>query len=209
MNDLPQPQGFGSPAAFRVTLAQLMEVAPESFPATGALMADWIDTPLGPMVAVADDQALHLLEFPERRILPAELKRLAARIGGIGLGRTDAVARAESELADYFAGRSARFTVPLAPLGADFAQRVWQALRDIPAGETRSYTEMAARIGRPEAVRAVARANGANPIAVLIPCHRVLGADGSLTGYGGGLWRKQRLIELERRYAQDVSPRPD
>ena len=205
MNDKPRYEEFDSPGAFRRTLARLMGVGPDSFPAGARLMADWIDTPVGPMVAVADDRALHLLEFVERKILPAELKRLEASFGEIGLGRPDVVALAAEELGAFFAGRSARFTVPLAPSGADFAQRVWQALRDIPAGETRSYTEVAAQIGRPDAVRAVARANGANPIAVLIPCHRVIGADGSLTGYGGGLWRKQRLIDLERDYAVGLS----
>ncbi len=79
-----------------------------------------------------------------------------------------------------------------------FTQQVWDALREIPAGETRSYSEIACQIGRPAATRAVARANGANQIALMIPCHMVIGADGSLTGYGGGLWRKQRLIEIER-----------
>jgi AraC family transcriptional regulator, regulatory protein of adaptative response / methylated-DNA-[protein]-cysteine methyltransferase len=84
--------------------------------------------------------------------------------------------------------------------GSDFVKTVWTALRTIPAGETRSYAQLADSIGRPSAVRAVARANGANPLALVVPCHRVIGADGSLTGYGGGLWRKQKLIELERRY---------
>jgi AraC family transcriptional regulator of adaptative response/methylated-DNA-[protein]-cysteine methyltransferase len=106
--------------------------------------------------------------------------------------------QAAAELSDYFAARSDRFQTPLALSGTAFTQQVWDALRQIPAGETRSYSDIARRIGRPLATRAVARANGANQIALMIPCHRVVGADGSLTGYGGGLWRKQRLIEIER-----------
>ncbi|MBS4009429.1 MAG: methylated-DNA--[protein]-cysteine S-methyltransferase, partial [Roseovarius sp.] len=105
---------------------------------------------------------------------------------------------AAEELADYFAGRSSCFLTPLAMAGSAFTKQVWAALREIPAGETRSYSDIARQIGRPTATRAVARANGANQIALMIPCHRVIGADGSLTGYGGGLWRKQRLIEIER-----------
>ena len=103
-----------------------------------------------------------------------------------------------AQLGDYFAARSAQFLTPLALVGSAFTQKVWEALRDIPAGETRSYSQIARQVGRPLSVRAVARANGANQIALMIPCHRVIGADGSLTGYGGGLWRKQRLIEIER-----------
>lgn len=104
-------------------------------------------------------------------------------------------------MADFMGGVSAEFATPLRPLGTPFTQDVWRALREIPAGETRSYSAVARAMGRPDATRAVARANGANPIAIAIPCHRVLGADGSLTGYGGGLWRKQKLIELERGFA--------
>ena len=121
--------------------------------------------------------------------------------GRIGFGRHAPVDRLEAELDAYFSGRSARFSVPLAFHGSDFTKAVWHALVQIPAGEIRSYSEIATEIGRPSAVRAVARANGANQIALVVPCHRVLGADGSLTGYGGGLWRKQKLIEIERQYA--------
>ena len=98
--------------------------------------------------------------------------------------------------------QSATFTTPLANHGSDFARRVWSELRRIPPGQTRSYSDIAHAIGRPSATRAVARANGANRIALIIPCHRVIGADGSLTGYGGGLWRKQKLIELERSFVR-------
>lgn len=94
------------------------------------------------------------------------------------------------------------FETPLVLHGSPFSRDVWQELLRIPAGQTRSYSDVARAIGRPDAVRAVARANGANQIALVIPCHRVLGADGALTGYGGGLWRKQRLIEVERQYSR-------
>ena len=105
--------------------------------------------------------------------------------------------RLQPQLETYFAGEPVDFDVPLRAPGTDFQARVWKCLQDIPSGTTRSYMEIASEIGRPTAVRAVARANGDNRIAILIPCHRVIGANGKLTGYGGGLWRKQRLLEIE------------
>jgi AraC family transcriptional regulator, regulatory protein of adaptative response / methylated-DNA-[protein]-cysteine methyltransferase len=190
--------GFESPSAFRSAFARLMGQAPGALPADARLRADWIATPLGPMVAVADERALHLLEFADRRALPAELARLRqdAR-GDLGLGRTPVTELAENWLSGYFAGHIG-VEVPLAGGGTPFQALVWAALREIPPGRTVTYAALAARIGRPDAVRAVARANGAHRIALLIPCHRVIGADGGLTGYGGGLWRKERLIALER-----------
>ncbi|MDQ7260360.1 methylated-DNA--[protein]-cysteine S-methyltransferase [Paracoccus sp. PS-1] len=160
------------------------------------LLAAWFDTPLGGMIAVADQERLHLLEFLERAALPAELRRLAAR-GRIGPGRTAVTDRTEAQIAGYFAGERAAFDLPLVLHGTGFQQQVWRELQRLPAGTTTSYAELARRIGRPSAVRAVARANGANQIAVVIPCHRVIGSDGGLTGYGGGLWRKQALIRHE------------
>jgi AraC family transcriptional regulator of adaptative response/methylated-DNA-[protein]-cysteine methyltransferase len=162
-------------------------------------LADWIETPLGAMVAVACQHKLHLLEFADRKALPREVAKLQKRQpGGIGFGRPEVVDQAAEELGAYFTGRAARFDTPLAYHGTAFEAEVWRALREIPVGQTRSYGALAQSLGRPGSSRAVARANGANQIAVMIPCHRVLGADGALTGYGGGLWRKQRLIEIER-----------
>jgi len=191
--------GFDSPSAFRAAFARLVGVAPGAFRKEAQLLADWIDTPLGAMVAVACQHRLHLLEFADRKALPREVARLQKRQpGGLGFGRPAVIDQAAAELSDYFAGRAARFDTPLAYHGTAFEGEVWHALRAIPAGETRSYGQLARDLGRPGSSRAVARANGANQIAVMIPCHRVLGADGTLTGYGGGLWRKQRLIEIER-----------
>lgn len=195
--------GYDSPAAFRAAFARHLGLPPGSFCANARLRADWFDTVLGPMIAVSDRTHLHLLEFADRKALPTELKRLHASCkGDLGFGRLPPIDEAEAQLTAFLAGRRARFDLDLALHGTPFTCRVWQALQELPAGSTVSYSELARRLGRPEAVRAVARANGANQIAIVIPCHRVLGADGALTGYGGGLWRKQRLIELERAYAQ-------
>ncbi|MCE8547602.1 bifunctional transcriptional activator/DNA repair protein Ada [Ruegeria pomeroyi] len=195
--------GYESPAAFRAAFARHLGLPPGSFRANAMLRADWFDTPLGVMIAVSDRTRLHLLEFADRKALPTELKRLHASCkGDLGFGRLPPIDLAQAQLTEFLAGQRARFTLDLAVHGTPFTRSVWQALQTLPAGSTISYSELARRLGRPQAVRAVARANGANQIAIVIPCHRVLGADGALTGYGGGLWRKQRLIELERAYAQ-------
>jgi AraC family transcriptional regulator of adaptative response/methylated-DNA-[protein]-cysteine methyltransferase len=160
------------------------------------------------MICVSSRSHVHLLEFFDRRALPNELGRLSAYAKGqIGIGRADPSEQIKSELSAYFEGRSADFATPLAFHGADFTRSVWEALQSIPAGETRSYSQIAASVGRPSAVRAVARANGANQIALVVPCHRVIGADGSLTGYGGGLWRKQKLLDIECQFLSPPSER--
>lgn len=193
--------GFESPSAFRKAFAKLLGQNPSDFSQDALLRADWIDTPLGPMVAVCDRYALHLLEFVDRKALPKSLQNLQRYAkGSLGFGRFDITDQVEAELNAFFSGNSAEFRVKLAYHGSPFTQDYWDELRKVPAGVTRSYSEMAQAVGRPSSVRAVARANGANQIALIVPCHRVIGADGSLTGYGGGLWRKQRLIELERQY---------
>lgn len=193
--------GFESSSAFRGAFAKLLGQAPGDFAPNARLLADWIETPLGAMVAVSDRHSLQLLEFVDRRALPSELRQLRNRVNGsLGFGRPDPTEQVADELGRYLAGESAEFTTPISLHGSAFTQRVWRVLREIPPGHTRSYSEVARIIGQPTAIRAVARANGANQLAIVIPCHRVIGADGSLTGYGGGLWRKQRLIEMERAY---------
>jgi AraC family transcriptional regulator of adaptative response/methylated-DNA-[protein]-cysteine methyltransferase len=194
--------GFDSPAAFRAAFAKLMGTAPGNFAKDAMLRAAHIPTPLGDMIAVCDKRALHLLEFADRKALPTELARLRKMAkGDIGIGRTDVTAQTTDELDTFFNGQGADFNVPLVMHGTPFTRQVWTALRGIPAGETRSYGAIAHQINAPTASRAVARANGSNQIALIIPCHRVIGADGALTGYGGGLWRKQKLIDLEKAYA--------
>lgn len=195
--------GFSSPDAFRNAVARHLGLRPGDFKRNALLRADWIDTPLGTMIAVSDKTLLHLLEFSDRKALPAEFRRVyKACKGSLGIGRYDPTDQVQAQLERYFQGHSAAFDVKLALHGTAFTREVWEVLQTLPAGTTWSYSDIARKLGRPEAVRAVARANGANQIAIIIPCHRVMGADGSLTGYGGGLWRKQRLIELERQYIQ-------
>jgi AraC family transcriptional regulator of adaptative response/methylated-DNA-[protein]-cysteine methyltransferase len=151
------------------------------------------------MTAVADEHALYLLEFVDRRGLERELERLRHRHrAGIAPGRTAPIAQIEQELAAYFAGRARAFATPLARAGSPFQNAVWDALLTIPPGETWSYSRLAQAIGRPGAVRAAGTANGANQFAIVIPCHRVINANGELGGYGGGVPRKRWLLEHER-----------
>lgn len=191
--------GYESPSAFRDAFARLLGVVPAEMPRDSLLCADWITTPLGSMIVVADRSAVHLLEFVDRKALPTELTKLrkAAR-GAIGVGRFETHDKVDAWLSAYFERAQILPDLPLVLHGTDFTKSVWRALQAIPRGKTVSYSVLANQLGRPSAVRAVARANGANQIALVIPCHRVIGADGALTGYGGGLWRKQALIELER-----------
>jgi methylated-DNA-[protein]-cysteine S-methyltransferase len=150
----------------------------------------FLDTPVGGLLLARDDAGLRLIHFQNgRRPQPPE-PTWQRRDEGFD----DVVAQLE----EYFAGRRRRFDLPLAPEGTPFQQRVWRALLDVPYGETISYGELASRIGQRNASRAVGLANGSNPLPIVIPCHRVIGASGKLTGYGGGLPIKQQLLALER-----------
>ncbi len=192
---------FESASAFRASFAKLIGWAPGTLDSNPILFADWVETPLGDMISICSQSQLHLLEFVDRKALKTEVTKLAKLAKGkLGIRKSDPGEQIKCELRAFFDGQSASFLTPLALTGSPFAQGVWNELRRIPAGSTRSYSEIAKRIGQPSAIRAVARANGANQIALVIPCHRVIGADGSLTGYGGGLWRKQKLLEIERQY---------
>ena len=166
------------------------------------MFAERIETPLGTMVAVADDAGLRLLEFTDRRALERELGILRQRLKtNVVPGEHPHLDALRAQLAAYFAGKNLEFDVPLAPVGSDFQRRTWDLLRSIPVAETRSYSWMAEQLGIAGARRAVGRANGTNMLCIIIPCHRVIRADGTLCGYGGGLWRKKWLLEHERKFA--------
>lgn len=195
-------RGYESTSGFREAFARVFGAAPREAKASAVLLAQRIETPLGTMLALADDAGLRLLEFVDRRGLERELLMLRKRLKCVIVpGNHALLDETAKQLAEYFAGRRAKFDVQLAPVGSDFQRRVWAELGRIPSGQTRSYAEMAKRLGIPKGPRAVGRANGSNMLALVIPCHRVINADGSLCGYAGGLWRKQRLIEHERRHA--------
>lgn len=209
VTDAQLDAGYESASGFRDAIGRLVRETPQHLKGRALLKADWIETPIGAMLAVADEARLHLLEFFDRKALPAELTRLRQTTrSAIDFGEAPPIASIAAELDAYFAGRSADFETPLASAGSGFTEEVWAELRRIPPGETWSYGMLARRLGRPEAMRAVGRANGANQIAIVIPCHRVIGADGGLTGYGGGLWRKQWLLLHERSSSFAAAPQP-
>ncbi len=172
-----------------------------------SLFASQVATPLGPMTAIADEEALYLLEFTDRRALPGEFKRLQQRTKAIILPvppeetakrpSRRIITAIENELALYFQAKLKTFTIPLRIFGSSFQQQVWDELCKIPYGQTCSYLELAKAVGNPAACRAVARANGTNQFAIIIPCHRVINANGNLGGYGGGIHRKQWLLDHE------------
>jgi O-6-methylguanine DNA methyltransferase len=157
-----------------------------------------INTPLGPMLAGATDEGICLAEFSDRRMLPTQLATLRHRLGRpIVAGRHPHLDRLQVELAEYFAGSRRRFDVPLVTPGSPFQRRTWDELRRLALGATVSYEELANRVGRPQAQRAIGTANGANRIAVVIPCHRVVRKSGETGNYGGGRWRKAWLLAHE------------
>ena len=158
-----------------------------------------IETPLGEMIACATDQGICLLEFTDRKNFEKQLKALSKTL------KTEIVEKdhihfqqLEKELKEYFEGNRSEFEVPLLTTGTEFQEKVWQLLREIPMGEIRTYKQQSELLGNPKAIRAVGTANGINKIAILIPCHRVIGSNGELVGYAGGIWRKQKLLELEK-----------
>jgi AraC family transcriptional regulator of adaptative response/methylated-DNA-[protein]-cysteine methyltransferase len=159
-----------------------------------------IETPLGTMIAAATGRGVCMLEYADSRHLESESRQLAAAFGvAPAEGKNPHLDTLCRQLDEYFAGERREFDIPLDPVGTPFQKEVWEALRRIPYGRTITYGRQAAIIGRPSATRAVANANGRNKISIVLPCHRVIGADGSLTGYGGGMERKKKLLELEGR----------
>ncbi|MBY0501527.1 MAG: trifunctional transcriptional activator/DNA repair protein Ada/methylated-DNA--[protein]-cysteine S-methyltransferase [Alphaproteobacteria bacterium] len=192
--------GYESSSGFRDAFSRIMGSAPTLLGQTTILKASWLDTKLGPMIAIADENALYLLEFVDRRGLEREVERLRKRTKAAILpGITEPIRSIERELHLYFEGKLKHFKTPLCLLGSPFQKRVWDELRKILYGETCSYAEIASCIGNPSAFRAVANANGANQIAIVIPCHRVINTNGELGGYGGGLVRKKWLIHHEHK----------
>lgn len=199
--------GYSSHSGFATAFRDLFGEPPSAAGQVRVLYADQVMTPLGPMVAAADDAGLHLLEFHDRDSLPAGIGWLRAQYkAAIVPGEHPVLAQVRAELDEYFAGKRLTFATPVVIAGSPFQVRVWEALCRIPPGETWSYADLADSIGRPGAQRAVGRANGENRIPILIPCHRVIRSDGSLCGYGGGVWRKRRLLELEADYVQRNRP---
>jgi AraC family transcriptional regulator, regulatory protein of adaptative response / methylated-DNA-[protein]-cysteine methyltransferase len=190
--------GYESHSGFRDAFQRLVGTPPGKSRASDCVTVSWVESPLGPLVVAATDAGVCLLEFSDRRMLETQFESLRRRFGAMMPGNHPWLDQLRNELREYFAGQRREFTVPLVYPGSPFQEKVWNALRDINYGETRSYEQMAWAVGAPNACRAVGHANGQNRIAIVIPCHRVVNKDGKLGGYGGGLWRKQLLLDLEQ-----------
>jgi AraC family transcriptional regulator of adaptative response/methylated-DNA-[protein]-cysteine methyltransferase len=190
--------GYGSLSGFAESFRKTADFSPRGSQDNHLVPTTRILTPLGPMLAGATDEGICLLEFIDRRMLETQLSRLSKLLNAkVVPGSHPHFDRLQEQLDEYFSGKRREFTLPLVLPGTPFQKQVWVGLQSIPYGATRSYKEQAETIGAPNAVRAVARANGENRIAILVPCHRVIGANGELVGYGGGLSRKQYLLKLE------------
>ncbi len=191
--------GYESTSGFRDAFARVFGEPPGRGRDASFAVARWMESPVGPLVAAATTEGVCLLEFADRRALESQLVTLRKRIGcSIVPGGNEHLDLLADELAHYFDGKLTRFTAPLVISGTPFQKSVWNRLLEIPYGETLSYEALARDVSRPGAQRAVGTANGANRIAIVIPCHRVVRKSGQLGGYGGGLWRKQHLLDHER-----------
>lgn len=197
--------GYESGSGFRDAFSKIMGSSPKKFDLDSKILKSaWIDTELGPMISVGDDEKIYLLEFSGRRGLEREIERLRFKLkAAIVPGTSDPIHQIEGEIKDYFSGKLRQFLTPIHLLGSAFQKAVWEELMRIPYGETRTYADQAAAMRKPTAYRAVANANGANQLAIIIPCHRIINSNGNLGGYGGGVARKQWLIEHEKKHATD------
>ena len=191
--------GFESLSGFNESFKSIFGVSPKNSKDQRIIDLKRIETPIGTMYAAAVEEGICMLEFTDRKMLETEFKDLAKSLNAtIVQGENPHFKTLEKELSEYFEGNRTEFTVPLSPVGTEFQKSVWNVLMKIPYGETWNYKKQSEVLGDAKKVRAVANANGMNKISILIPCHRVIGSNGTLTGYGGGIWRKQKLLELEK-----------
>ena len=200
VTDAAFAHGYESLSGFNDAVRNLIGASPGAAGDAMLLALAPVETPLGLMLLGAAGGKLCLAEFADQGRLEAQLRRVRQRLDATLVpGHEHPIDCAAGQLAEYFAGSRRRFELPLLPAGTALQRQVWETLLQIPYGETWTYGQVAAAINRPRAARPVGRAVGANPLSIIVPCHRVIGSGGTLTGYGGGLWRKQRLLDLERK----------
>ncbi|WP_291728015.1 bifunctional transcriptional activator/DNA repair enzyme AdaA [Bernardetia sp.] len=193
--------GYESLSGFGYTFKKTMGKSPMSSKEKATILMSRLTTPLGAMFVCATEKGICLLEFSDRKMLETEFADLQKRQNAVILtGENRHITQAKKELEEYFEGKRTNFEVALDPVGTDFQKSVWEGLHQIEYGKTRSYQEQSEHLGNPKAIRAIASANGMNKISIIIPCHRVIGKDGKLTGYGGGLERKKWLLLHENKY---------
>jgi len=192
--------GYESLSGFAYTYKKLIGKSPSKSKSNNIILINRLTTPLGPMFVCATDTGICLLEFTDRKMLESEFSDLQKQLKAeILIGENSHIKQLKKELQEYFEGRRKTFEVHLDTPGSDFQQEVWGALKEISFGTTSTYQEQASRLNRSKAVRAVGRANGLNKISIVVPCHRIIGKNGNLTGYGGGIERKKWLLDFEKR----------
>lgn len=190
--------GYQSLSGFNETFKSITGSTPSRIKNQQIITVAQLLTPLGPMYAGASDKGVCLLEFNDRKALQKQLARIQQKMNAIFVpGEHEYLQQLQQQLNEYFTGDRTHFDIPLVLVGSDFQQQAWRALQQIPYAETRSYQQQAEAIKNPLAIRAIASANAANALAILIPCHRVIAKSGSMAGYAGGIWRKQYLLNLE------------
>lgn len=200
MTDTAYESGYESLSGFAYTYKKVIGKSPSKSKTNNVILLNRLTTPLGPMFVAATADGVCLLEFTDRKMIETEFSDLQKRLdASILIGENEHITQLKNELNEYFEGHRQVFNVPLVTPGSDFQNEVWSCLRDISFGDTRSYQRIAIQIGKPNAVRAIGRANGLNKISIVIPCHRVIAKSGALTGYGGGINRKKWLLDFEQK----------
>ncbi len=191
--------GYSSLSGFNESFKKVTGFSPSRSKSQKVIYLTRLLTPLGPMFAAASDEGLCLLEFTDRRALEKQMARVQKRLSSVFVaGDHEILIQLQKQLDEYFNQQRTEFDIQLNLVGTDFQLSAWSSLQSIPYGQTRSYQQQAVTLGKPGAVRAVGTANGMNAIAILVPCHRVIAINGDLAGYGGGLWRKEFLLNLEQ-----------
>ncbi|MFC4632290.1 bifunctional transcriptional activator/DNA repair enzyme AdaA [Dokdonia ponticola] len=199
--------GYESLSGFGYIFKKLVGTSPKQIKDRNIILINRLTTPLGPMFVCATDNGICLLEFVDRRMLETEFKDLQKLVNAnIISGENEHIKQVKKEIEDYFEGTRKTFEVSLDTPGTDFQKTAWNALQTIAYGTTTTYQQQAKKIQNPKAIRAVASANGHNRVSIIIPCHRVIGKDGEMTGYGGGIERKRWLIEHEKNHASESKP---
>lgn len=199
VTDVACDSGYESLSGFNNMFKNIIGSSPQKSKDKRIINMTRIETDLGVMIAAATDKGICMFEFADYKLLDLELKQLTATFKApLVQGNNPLFDTLKEQLEQYFKGERCDFDIPLDLAGTEFQKQVWLSLLQIPYGCTTSYAKQAELLGRPSSVRAVANANGKNKISIILPCHRIIGADGSLTGYGGGIWRKKKLLELER-----------
>ncbi len=200
VTDIAYDSGYDSLSGFNSMFKNIIGASPQKSKDKRIVNITYIETDLGMMIAAATDKGICMFEFADYKQLELELRQLAASFKSpLVQGENPHFETLRNQLDEYFKGERKNFDIPLDLVGTEFQKQVWLSLLKIPYGTTTNYAKQAELLGKPSAVRAVANANGKNKISIILPCHRVIGADGTLTGYGGGIWRKKKLLEFEKK----------